>query len=46
MKIVIANNSHIKHAEIICDTIKESAKVRGTGIAERTPEYIIKKMNK
>jgi len=46
MKIVIANKSHIKYAEIICETIKESAKVRGTGIAERTPEYISKKINK
>jgi GNAT superfamily N-acetyltransferase len=45
VKIVIANTSHIKYAEIICDTIKESAKVRGTGIAERTPEYIIKKIS-
>ena len=45
MKVVIANISHIKYAEIICETIKESAKVRGTGIAERTPEYIIKKIS-
>ncbi|REE83049.1 acetyltransferase (GNAT) family protein [Lutibacter oceani] len=45
MKIVIANLSHIKYAEIICETIKESAKVRGTGIAERTPEYITKKIS-
>jgi len=45
MKVVIANISHIKYAEIICDTIKESAKVRGTGIAERTPEYITKKIS-
>lgn len=45
MKIVIANISHIKYAEIICETIKESAKVRGTGIAERTPEYISKKIS-
>jgi len=44
MKIVISNNLHIKYAEIICETIKESAKVRGTGIAERTPEYISKKI--
>lgn len=44
MKIVIANNLHIKYAEIICETIKESAKVRGTGIAERTPEYVSKKI--
>ena len=33
MEIVIANKSHIKYAEIICETIAESAKVRGTGIA-------------
>lgn len=45
MKVVIANISHIKYSEIICETIKESAKVRGTGIAERTPEYIAKKIS-
>ncbi|GLB49796.1 GNAT family N-acetyltransferase [Neptunitalea lumnitzerae] len=44
MKIVVANKSHSKYATIICDTMAESAKVRGTGIAKRTPEYIITKM--
>jgi hypothetical protein len=44
MKVVIADKSHIKYAEIICETIAESAAVRGTGIARRTPEYITKKM--
>ena len=44
MKILIADASHIKYAQIICDTIAESAKVRGTGIAKRTPEYIIKRI--
>lgn len=44
MKIVIANTSHEKYAEVICDTIEESAKIRGTGIARRTPEYILTKM--
>ena len=44
MKIIIANESHIKYAQIISDTITESAKVRGTGIARRTPEYIIKRL--
>ncbi|MEM7483631.1 MAG: GNAT family N-acetyltransferase [Bacteroidota bacterium] len=44
MKIVIANESHYKYAQIISDTITESAKVRGTGIAQRTPEYIIKRL--
>lgn len=45
MKVVIANESHIKYAELICETIEESAKVRGTGIAQRTPEYITKKIS-
>ncbi|SDL09188.1 hypothetical protein SAMN04488034_102256 [Salinimicrobium catena] len=45
MKIVIANESHAKYAEIICNTMEESAKVRGTGIARRSPEYILKKMS-
>lgn len=44
MKIIIANATHAKYAEVICSTIEESAKVRGTGIARRTPEYVIKKM--
>lgn len=44
MKIVIANTSHEKYAQVICDTIEESAQVRGTGIARRTPEYILTKM--
>ncbi|MFL1011989.1 GNAT family N-acetyltransferase [Flavisericum labens] len=44
MKVVIADKSHIKFAEIICETIAESATVRGTGIARRTPEYIATKM--
>lgn len=44
MDIVIANESHIKYATIISDTISESAKVRGTGIAKRTPDYIIKRL--
>jgi len=46
MEIVIANESHFKYAAIICDTIAESAKVRGTGIAKRTPDYILRKLEK
>lgn len=44
MKVVIADISHIKYAQDICDTIAESAQVRGTGIAKRTPEYIATKI--
>jgi len=45
MEIVITNSSHSIYADIICETIADSAKVRGTGIAKRTPEYILKKIN-
>ena len=44
MRVVIANTTHIKYAEIICETIAESATVRGTGIARRTKEYVSAKM--
>jgi len=44
MNIIVANTSHFKYVQIICDTIADSAKVRGTGIAKRTPEYIQKKL--
>ena len=43
MKIYISNIKHKKFAEQISKCIDESAKMRGTGIARRTPEYIIKK---
>lgn len=44
MEIVIANASHIKYADIICETIADAAQVRGTGIAKRQPTYIAAKM--
>jgi len=44
MQIVIADKSHSSYAEVICNTIAEAAKHRGTGIAKRKPEYIITKM--
>jgi hypothetical protein len=44
MQIVIANKTHTVYAEIICQTIEEASRVRGTGIAKRKPEYIISKM--
>ena len=44
MHIVMASLAHTRYANIICDTIATSSKVRGTGIARRTPEYIISKM--
>jgi GNAT superfamily N-acetyltransferase len=42
--IEIAEERHFKYAEPICQLIEDSAKQRGTGIAKRKPEYVIKKM--
>ncbi len=42
--IVTADDRHVSYAQQICDEIESSAKARGTGIAKRTPEYVIKKM--
>lgn len=44
VNIYVANESHIKYAEYICELVYVSAQERGTGIAKRTPEYIINKM--
>lgn len=44
MQIIVASLAHTAHAQIIADTIADSSKVRGTGIARRTPAYIISKM--
>lgn len=43
-KVIIANSQHLHYAERICAEMESSAKVRGTGIAKRTPEYIRLKM--
>ena len=42
--VEIATEQHFKYAAPICQLIEESAKQRGTGIAKRKPEYVIKKM--
>ena len=38
------NNELQKYAETITNEMEESAKARGTGIAKRSPEYIVKKI--
>ena len=40
MEILIASLKHIKYCNVISQNIASSAKVRGTGIALRSPEYI------
>lgn len=44
IKIIIAEEEHIKYVPYILDTIETAAKVRGTGIARRSPEYVEQKM--
>lgn len=43
-EILIANESHLDFAKIICDEMAASAQARGTGIAKRSPEYIQEKI--
>jgi len=45
VQITVATKKHLKYAQDVCDLIAESAKIRGTGIAKRKPEYIQKKIN-
>jgi hypothetical protein len=42
--IKVADNSHHQYSVSICQMMEDAAKVRGTGIAKREPEYICKKM--
>lgn len=42
--IIVANESHIRFATTICEMMAAAAKVRGTGIAKRQPEYLINKI--
>jgi hypothetical protein len=44
VNICVANISHVKYAERICELVYISALERGTGIAKRSPEYIAEKM--
>lgn len=42
--VQVADERHLSYVDIILDTIAAAAKIRGTGIARRTPEYIAKKI--
>jgi len=42
--IQVASAQHVDYAPHICDEMAESAKARGTGIAQRSPEYVANKM--
>jgi len=43
-KVQIANNTHLYYSSHICEEMEASAKIRGTGIAKRSSEYIQQKM--
>ena len=42
--IEVASDRHLVYVDRILESIEEAAKVRGTGIASRKPEYIARKM--
>lgn len=44
IEILIANEQHLPYVETILNTIAAAAKVRGTGIAKRSPAYIEQKI--
>ena len=44
IEVIIADGTHEKYVDEILFTISEAAKVRGTGIAKRTHEYLTQKM--
>jgi GNAT superfamily N-acetyltransferase len=44
IEVLVANEEHIKYVPVILETIEAAAKVRGTGIAKRSPEYVEQKM--
>lgn len=44
IEVSVAGEQHFQYAEAICQLIEVAAKARGTGIAKRQPDYVIKKM--
>ena len=42
--IMIADENYLSYVDIILETIENAAKIRGTGIARRSPDYIAQKM--
>lgn len=44
IKVMVADASHEKYIDTILETIEAAAKVRGTGIAKRSHEYVATKM--
>jgi hypothetical protein len=43
--VSVAKQCHAHYAQQICDEMASSAKARGTGIAKRSPDYIVQKIH-
>lgn len=43
IEVLVAGPEHEKYVDTILETIAEAAKVRGTGIAKRTHEYLTRR---
>jgi hypothetical protein len=43
-RVLVASSQHASFATLICEEMEASAKARGTGIAKRSPDYLIQKM--
>src|SRR5574344_1159774 len=44
INVMIADASQVAYVDTILETIASAAKVRGTGIAKRSPEYVTQKI--
>lgn len=44
IEVIVAGAEHVHFVDEVLDTINKAAKVRGTGIAKRSPEYVKQKM--
>lgn len=44
IEVMVADDSHVRYVDTILKTIEAAAKVRGTGIAKRSHEYVAQKM--
>ena len=45
IEVLIAGPEHEKYVDTILETIADAAKVRGTGIAKRTHEYLRQRLS-
>ena len=44
IEVIVADANYVDYVDEILDTINRAAKIRGTGIAKRSPEYVKQKM--